>query len=302
MNSNIQLTPTLESNIQISFLDLIIRKSHQLEIDVYRKPTATDTTINYLLIKSPNETQTSRLHILNRRDAKRLSQPHPPTQGMANHTSHSHIQQLPITLLHKLKQQIQHKISNPPPTKNSENNTKWAIFTFFSPHVRKITNLFKHTNPKIGFGCFNTIPQLTKPAADHIPPHNKGGVYQLTCKTCNLSYVGQTSRKLKTRLQEHIRHIKTNNPQSAYAEHILHNRHEYGTLNELMILLKPFQHENMLLPYEQYHIQSLHQVGKLIPEQCPGELNPPFQLAFNSQPPHTTQDIDRRAASHKPDT
>ena len=49
MHSNLQLTPTLESNNQISFLDLpIIRKSHQLEIDVYRKLTMIDTTINYL--------------------------------------------------------------------------------------------------------------------------------------------------------------------------------------------------------------------------------------------------------------
>ena len=96
MHSNIQLTPTLESNNQISFLDLlIIRKSHQLEYDVYRKPTATDTTINYLLIKSHNGTQTSFLQIVYRKDAKYPSQPHPPTQGMANHTSHSHIQRLP---------------------------------------------------------------------------------------------------------------------------------------------------------------------------------------------------------------
>jgi len=49
MHSNIQLSPTLETNNQISFLDLlIIRKSQRLEIDIHRKPTTTDTTINYL--------------------------------------------------------------------------------------------------------------------------------------------------------------------------------------------------------------------------------------------------------------
>ena len=49
MHSNIHLSPTLETNNQISFLDLlIIRKSQRLEIDIYRKPTTTDTTINYL--------------------------------------------------------------------------------------------------------------------------------------------------------------------------------------------------------------------------------------------------------------
>jgi hypothetical protein len=49
IHNNVHLTPTLEADKQISFLDLlIIRKAQQLEIDVFRKPTTTDTTINYL--------------------------------------------------------------------------------------------------------------------------------------------------------------------------------------------------------------------------------------------------------------
>ena len=55
----------------------------------------------------------------------------------------------PTTLLQKLKQQIQHKITTPPPTKNTENNTKWATFTFSSSHIRNITNLFRHTKVKV---------------------------------------------------------------------------------------------------------------------------------------------------------
>jgi len=44
----------------------------------------------------------------------------------------------------------------------------------------------------------------------------------------------------------------------------------------------------MLIPYEQYYIQTLHREGKLIPEQNPGEINPLFQTVINPQPPHTT--------------
>ena len=139
---------------------------------------------------------------------------------------------------------------------------------------------------KYGYKSGNTVVQLTKPASDrNIPPHNKSGIYCLTCKTCNLSYVGQTSRNLRTRFQEHIRCIKTNNPQSAYAQHILNNQHEYGTIAETMTLLQATKTESMLLPFEQFHIQSLHQAGKLIPEQWP-DTNPLFQLTF-SHPPTT---------------
>ena len=45
---------------------------------------------------------------------------------------------------------------------------------------------------------------------------------------------------------------------------------------------------NLLIPYEQYYIQTLYREGKLIPEQTPGETNPLFQTAINPQPPHTT--------------
>jgi len=49
VNSCLQLNPTHENNTQINFLDLcIIRKTNKLEVDICRKPTTTDITINYL--------------------------------------------------------------------------------------------------------------------------------------------------------------------------------------------------------------------------------------------------------------
>jgi hypothetical protein len=48
---NLQFTPTFEHNNSVSFLDLlIIRHPTQIEIDIFRKPTTTDTTINYTTI------------------------------------------------------------------------------------------------------------------------------------------------------------------------------------------------------------------------------------------------------------
>jgi len=74
----------------------------------------------------------------------------------------------------------------------------------------------------------------------------------------------------------------------AYALHILQNQHGYGQMGSTMTLLKPLNDPNVLLPYEQYYIQSLHQEGKLIPEQSPGETNPLFQTVIKPQPPHST--------------
>jgi len=49
--------------------------------------------------------------------------------------------------------------------------------------------------------------------------------------------------------------------------HILNNRHEYGTMNNLMTLLKPIHTQHLLTTYEQFYIHSFHKHGSLISEQ-----------------------------------
>jgi hypothetical protein len=53
-----------------------------------------------------------------------------------------------------------------------------------------------------------------------------------------MAYIGQSGRPITTKHTEHTRYIKTNNPNSAYAMHILNNKHEYGTTNKTLKLLK----------------------------------------------------------------
>ena len=91
----------------------------------------------------------------------------------------------------------------------------------------------------------------------------------------------------KATLQEAHRYIKSNNPQSAYALHILNNQHEYSPIEKTMTLLKPLKHTSLLTPYEHFFRQSFHKAGKLISEQNPGEPNPLFQMAINPSHPPT---------------
>ena len=78
------------------------------------------------------------------------------------------------------------------------------LLYYVSPQIRKITNLFRHTKVKIAFKCNNRICQLMKPSTDNNTPYyNRSGIYKLICNTCKLAYVGQTSRSLKLRFQEH---------------------------------------------------------------------------------------------------
>ena len=87
-----------------------------------------------------------------------------------------------------------------------------TTFTYYSPIVREITDLFQHTNVGISFKYTNTL-QLTKPRiVNSTPDQGKSGIYRLTCNTCKMSYIGQMRRGLKQRYDEHIGDMKTQNP------------------------------------------------------------------------------------------
>ena len=48
IHNNIKLNPTYEEHSSIAFLNLTITRRHtKLEVDIYRNPTTTDTTINF---------------------------------------------------------------------------------------------------------------------------------------------------------------------------------------------------------------------------------------------------------------
>ena len=94
-------------------------------------------------------------------------------------------------------------------------------------------------------------------------------------------------------LFSHIPYIKNNNPQSAFALHILQNWHGRGTVDSIMTLLKPLNNTTMLTPYEQFFIHSVHQQGKLITEQVPGKQNPLFQLIIDPLTRHMLITVDQ---------
>jgi hypothetical protein len=143
----------------------------------------------------------------------------------------------PQKLVQNLNLQIQHK-NNLDQTNGKNKNKNWTNFTYYSPRIRKITNLFKHTNIGISFKSTNTQEQLTKPKlASNTQEQDKSGIYKLTCNTCQTLCIGQISRSLKH--QEHVKIYKTHSePQLAYALHILNNKQEYGPINNTMTLLK----------------------------------------------------------------
>ena len=110
---------------------------------------------------------------------------------------------------------------------------------------------------------------------------------EIKCNTCSKNYVGQSGRLITIRHKEHIRYIKTNNPASAYATHMLNNRHEYGTANDTLKLIQPCRKSKKMNNWENMYIQIYRQQNLLITEQQVNEPNPLYDLA---QLPHAIRD------------
>jgi hypothetical protein len=164
-------------------------------------------------------------------------------------------------------------------TQERQVQKKWVTFTYHSPIIRKVTNLFKNTEIRIAFRATNTIYQQL---AERTQNKNPSRIYEVKCKTCNKKYVGQSGRPITTRHKEHIRYIRSNNTTSAYAAHILNNRHENGTAENTLKLINPCRKGQKMNNWENLHIQIYHQLDRLITEQQVNKPNPLYELA---QPP-----------------
>jgi len=96
-----------------------------------------------------------------------------------------------------------------------------------------------------------------------------------------LLYIGQTDRGLKARFNERHRYIKSN-PKAAYAIDILNNRHEYGTAEETLALLRSRKKGTRMNCLGAFCMQTFHQHKILIKEQQVNDINPLYESAYTS--------------------
>ena len=81
------------------------------------------------------------------------------------------------------------------------------------------------------------------------------------------------------RHREHTRYIKTNNPISAYALHMLNNKHEYGNAGQTIQPLKSCTIGNKMNCQESFYIHIFQQQNSLIDEEKVIDLKPICNLA-----------------------
>ena len=77
--------------------------------------------------------------------------------------------------------------------------------------------------------------------------------------------------------------MRTNNLTSPYALHILNDRHDYGTAEATLELLKPCSKGTSMNCWEALYMQAFHQRNILIEEQQVSDINSLYEMAHTSR-------------------
>jgi len=208
-HSRLQFTMEVEKNDNISFLDLnFINDDGKLIFDLFKKPTFSG---RYLSFYSHHPLNHKRGVIFGLTD-KILNISHPKFQQK------NFIECIKLLLINgyplefifhnihnKIKKFFQ-KSNNVSPYQHVLSIPQTTFFTV--PFFKHISSSLKTTTNKfecpLAFTIPNSLSIFIKTGKDKIEISNRTGVvYKINCKNCDASYVGQTKRRLTTRIKEH---------------------------------------------------------------------------------------------------
>lgn len=109
----------------------------------------------------------------------------------------------------------------------------------------KIKKSLNKQNIIVAFRTNNSLSKYILNNKQKINKLSHSGVYELSCKNCPKKYVGRTCRNFAKRLNEHKRSYKNNKTDSAYANHLLSDKHNFN--EDLKILHKETNFQKLCL-------------------------------------------------------
>ena len=203
---NIQFTHEEEKQGTIAFLDMTLqrREDGTIKTKVYRKPTHTD---QYLLWSSEHPTSHKLAVVRTLYDrTKIISDPQDREEEEKHIEQALRACQYPAWAIRKGKREGQRnrkKETKKRKDKKVENKGMVVL-----PYVRGVTERIQRVMQKHHISTpvrpHTKLRQMLVHPKDQIPPEKKCDViYQIPCKTCRKTYIGETGRQFGTRKKEH---------------------------------------------------------------------------------------------------
>jgi len=245
---------TLEKGgTKLDFLDVtIINNEGTIEFDWYRKPTFSGRVLNFLSQHPITQKRGVIISMVDR--AFLLSHPKYQEKNLKyiieTFINNNYPLQFIFETIHmRLKSLIKKRTKK----QNSESSDEMKRTSWFLiPYIKKVSEKFKNIaqgiESKLSYFSLNKLDRIIKSQKDSLPLScNKNVVYKLSCKDCDSTYVGQTKRKLNTRVTEHKRDInKKNGKLSVISEHRLKNNHEFDWDNPMVLDRDKFYYRRLI--------------------------------------------------------
>lgn len=222
---SIQFTMEVEDENRLPFLDVEVhrdQKTNKLSTTVYRKQTHNDRYIHFRSYH-PHHVKAGVIKTLVRRGDNICS------KEEDKKLERKHISKV----FNKKNGYPTHFVNRSLRKKNtdSQDTTEKPKATISIPYVKgtsdKIRRVLGKSGIRVAFRTDNTIrSRLTKVKPRLEEQQQKGVIYKIPCRNSNQVYIGETGRKLATRLQEHKRNCRLlQREKSAVAEHSLSQDH-----------------------------------------------------------------------------
>jgi len=141
----------------------------------------------------------------------------------------------------------------------TDTKDNYFVIPYMDHTAGKFIQLFKNIPTfKLAFFGINRLNKFIKVHKDPLPLLSCSNVvYKINCLHCDSSYVGQTRRLLKHRIEEHKNHIRRNITQpSVITEHRLKYSHDFDWDN--VEILDEEVYFNRRLISEMIHIKKQH--------------------------------------------
>jgi hypothetical protein len=243
----IQFTKENQQNSKIPFLDMtLIKENDRIITNFYRKPTSSGRILNFHSSHPFHMKRNTAINFIKR--VKNLS------ERRFDYENSKIIQETlekngyPDIFIKKMLKKF--KFFKPTPyepkettTTNTENEKKkYVAMPFVQNFSHNLSNRLKNINENLQFAyrpCNKIGQKLFTNTKTPINSLNKAGVvYKIECmgnstEDCDGIYIGETSKKLNVRLDQHKRDIKSNSSKpktsncTALIKHINEKRHKF---------------------------------------------------------------------------
>nr|VZI43264.1 unnamed protein product [Spirometra erinaceieuropaei] len=204
---DIQFTMEAEANNQLPFLDVLVHRkpNGHLKTTVYRKATNTRQILSFH--KGQKHFAASRT-----------------TEGQNYATSSA--SSCPTGILRKFIERGRQ--AGPSRRLETERPKIWRALLYIDGVSEAVSHLLRPLGIGIAHRPESTIRHLVmRPKAPLPPVETTNVIYRTQCNSCEANYMGETGKRLRTRVGEHMRAVRRMDPLSLVAEHGADSGHTF---------------------------------------------------------------------------